>query len=297
MAKRTDLAMEAKELWQEQAGKTTRLPGVEARERKTDGVAVTTVRILDRQGEQALGKPAGTYVTVALEGLQAVEERDRAASVLAGELRELLDLPEDAAVLVVGLGNLAVTPDCIGPKTLDHLLVTRHLIQSMPGSFGTLRPVCALSPGVLGTTGLESAEVVRGVIDRVKPDRVIVVDALASRSPERVCTTAQLADTGIVPGSGVGNSRQAFNREALGVDVVAVGVPTVVDAATLAADLTEKAGLRADYDRIAAHSQGLIVTPSQIDQQVERIARTLGLGISLALQPDLRPEEVLSLLN
>ena len=295
MAKRTDLAMEARELWQEQAGQTTKLPGVAARERETEGVAVTTVQILDEQGERALGKPAGTYVTVALEDLQT--ERDRAARVLAGELRGLMDLAPEAAVLVVGLGNLAVTPDCVGPKTLDHLLVTRHLIRSMPDSFGGLRPVCALSPGVLGTTGLESAEVVKGVVDRVKPDRVIVVDALASRSPDRVCTTAQLADTGIVPGSGVGNSRQAFDRRSLGVDVVAVGVPTVVDAATLAADLTERSGLRADYEKIAAHSRGLIVTPSQIDQQVERIARTLGLGISLALQPDLSPEEVLSLLN
>lgn len=297
MAKRTDLAMEARELWQESAGKTTLLSGVRAREDKKDGVSVTTVEILDHRGEKALGKPVGTYVTVTLEHLLQPDKLNQAAAVLGQELRSLLALRPGAYVLVVGLGNLAVTPDAVGPRSLEHLLVTRHLVEQLPDQFGSLRPVSALSPGVLGTTGLESAEIVRGVVDRVRPDSVVVVDALASRSPERVCSTVQLADTGIVPGSGVGNSRRAFNRDALGVPVAAVGVPTVVDAATLAADLMEKSGLDADYDRIAPHGAGLIVTPREIDERVQVIARVVSLGVNLALQDSLSVDEIQSLVG
>lgn len=239
MEKRTDLAVEAHELWRESAGETTQLPGVAAREREIDGVDVTLVEILDDRGEQALHKPRGRYVTL---DLGPVRERrphafDRTAGVLSVQLRRLLGLTPGAAVLVVGLGNTAVTPDAVGPKTLEHLLVTRHLIRRLPEHFAAFRPVSAVSPGVLGTTGLESAEVVRSVISRVRPDRVIVIDALAAWKPERLCRTVQLSDTGIVPGSGVGNSREAFNHDSLGVPVVSVGVPTVVSARTLAAEL------------------------------------------------------------
>ena len=287
---RTDLALEAAQLWRESAGEAAELPGVESAEGLREGYPVTTVRILDGRGEQALGKPAGTYITLELDGL-ARRESDafgRAARALAAELAPLLPRDPRAPALVVGLGNRAITPDNIGPKAADHTMVTRHLVEQVPEHFGAFRPVAALAAGVLGTTGVESGELVRAVAEKVRPACVIVVDALASRSLSRVCTTVQLADTGIVPGSGVGNARFALNAQTLGVPVIAVGVPTVVDAATLAADVLAQAG-RADLDPDALRGagDGLLVTPRDIDARVADLAKVIGYGINLALQPGL----------
>ena len=287
---RTDLALEAAQLWRESAGEAAELPGVESAEELREGYPVTTVRILDGRGEQALGKPAGTYITLELDGL-ARRESDafgRAARALAAELAPLLPRDPRAPALVVGLGNRAITPDNIGPKAADHTMVTRHLVEQVPEHFGAFRPVAALAAGVLGTTGVESGELVRAVAEKVRPACVIVVDALASRSLSRVCTTVQLADTGIVPGSGVGNARFALNAQTLGVPVIAVGVPTVVDAATLAADVLAQAG-RADLDPDALRGagDGLLVTPRDIDARVADLAKVIGYGINLALQPGL----------
>ena len=284
--RRTDLAVEAAQLWRERGG-VGALPGVESRESKREGYPVTTVKILDCRGEQALGKPAGTLT---LEGL-ARRENDafgRAARAVAAELTPLLKLSKGSPVLVVGLGNRSITPDDIGPKAADHTMVTRHLVEQVPEHFGSFRPVAALAAGVLGTTGVESGELVRAVAEKVRPACVIVVDALASRSLSRVCTTVQLADTGIVPGSGVGNARFALNAQTLGVPVIAVGVPTVVDAATLAADVLAQAG-RADLDPDALRGagDGLLVTPRDIDARVADLAKVIGYGINLALQPGL----------
>ena len=207
--RRTDLALEARELWQESAGQTTKLPGVEAQEGIRDGIPVTTVRILDGEGEQALGKPRGCYVTLTLDGLASREEDvlNRSVQAVAGELFELMkDVPPQALVLVAGLGNRSITPDAVGPKVHEHTLVTRHLVQRMPQHFGAMRPVASLAAEVLGATGVESGEVVRAVCEKIHPACVIAVDALASRSVERLCRTIQLSDTGITPGSGIGNT-------------------------------------------------------------------------------------------
>lgn len=295
LQRRTDLAVEAHQLWSESAEKETRLPGVKARDTDREGYSVTTVEILDQQGANALGKPVGTYVTIDLAGLARREEDafGRAARALAAELRELLNLPEGSPAMVVGLGNRAITPDNIGPKTTDHTLVTRHLVEQVPEHFGAFRPVSALAAGVLGTTGIESGEIVAAVVEKTKPACVLAVDALASRSVSRLCHTIQLADTGIVPGSGVGNSRAALNREHLGVPVIAIGVPTVVDGATLAADLLAEAG-QGELDPEALRGVGgsLIVTPKDIDTQVADISKVIGYGINLALQTGLTVEDV-----
>ena len=287
MGKRTDLAMEARELWQESAGETTQLPGVRARETVHKGVTATTVEILDRRGAEALGKPEGTYVTLELERGLIREPAGfvRAAARLGRELARML--PGSGAVLVAGLGNAAVTPDAIGPRALDHLVVTRHLGRSFP----QLRPVSAIAPGVLGTTGLESVEVVRGIVERSKPCCVVVVDALASRNLDRVCTTVQLTDTGIVPGSGVGNRRAAFDQKTLGVPVLAVGVPTVVEASTLLQDVLEAHGCERPASQSLC-SPYMVVTPKDIDARVDRIARLLGYGISLGLHRSLSVEDI-----
>lgn len=295
LKRRTDLALEAKELWTESAEKETKLEGVRARDSLREGYQVTTVDILDEQGASSLGKPVGSYVTVQLDALARREEDafGRAARAIAAELNGLLKLPEEATCLVVGLGNRAITPDAIGPGVADHTMVTRHLVEQVPEHFGSFRPVAALAAGVLGTTGVESGELVKAVAEKIRPGCIIAVDALASRSMDRVCTTVQLANTGIVPGSGVGNHRAALNRETLGVPVIAVGVPTVVDAGTLAADILAEAGQEGlDPEALAGAGDGLMVTPRDIDQRVADLVKVIGYGINLALQPGLTIEDV-----
>ena len=295
--KRTDLALEARELWQESAEKTTRLNGVKATKQRAEGYPVTRVDILDERGEKALGKPRGTYRTVDLTTFwqRKSDFFERAVRAVGGQLKELL--PGKGPVLVIGLGNGAMTPDAVGPLAADNVLVTRHLIAAMPRHFSGFRPVAVFRTGVLGTTGVESAEAVRGLVAQVEPSLVIAVDALASRRVGRVCTTVQLSDTGIIPGSGVGNHRSALNQETLGVPVFAIGVPTVVDSATLAADLLEESGIR-DYDGEALQKsrQNLMVTPRDIDQQVRDLSKVVGYGINWALQ-DLEIEEINALLS
>lgn len=288
---RTDLALEARELWQESAARTTRLQGVRSTRTQQEGYPVDTVEILDGRGARALGKPEGTYITVTLDGLQRREEDafGRAARAVARQLSRLLGtLPDHAPVLVAGLGNRAITPDAVGPLVHEHTMVTRHLVQQVPQHFAHLRPVASLSAGVLGTTGMESGDLICAVCRSLRPACVVAVDALASRSMHRVCRTVQLADTGIVPGSGIGNRRSALDRQSLGVPVIAIGVPTVVDGATLAMDLmgTE------EPPALARGVENLMVTPRDIDARVAELAKVIGYGINLALHKGLEVEDV-----
>ena len=288
---RTDLALEAHQLWRETAGETTRLRGVEARDLTTEGLPVTRVEILDREGETALGKPRGVYLTLDISALWRREEEafSRAVRAVAALLEPLL--PEEGPALAAGLGNPAMTPDALGPRMLDHLLVTRHLAQALPG----FRSVAGLGAGVLGSTGLEAAEWVRGAAERVRPAAVIVVDALAARSLDRLCSSVQISDTGLIPGSGVGNHRMALNRVGLGVPVISVGVPTVVSVETAAKDLLAQAG--GDEEKLPSlEGGGLFVTPDRIDGKIRELAKVLGYGLSLALQPGLELEELEALL-
>lgn len=257
---------------------------------------MTRVDILNQQGEEALGKPRGSYLTLDLTSFwqRKADFFERAVRALGSQLKAML--PGEGAVLVVGLGNAAMTPDAVGPLAADSVLVTRHLIAAMPKHFSGFRPVAVFRAGVLGTTGVESAESVRGLVEQVKPAVVIAIDALAARKVGRMCTTVQLTDTGIVPGSGVGNHRAALNMETLGVPVFSVGVPTVVDAATLAADLLEEAGIpELDETRLRHGKQPLMVTTRDVDQQVRDLSKVVGYGINWALQ-DLEIEEINALL-
>ena len=287
---RTDLAVEAHALWRESAGETTRLKGVAAREEQVEGMTVTRVEILDQEGARALGKPEGTYRTLDVSPLWRREEDafPRAVRAVAALLGPLL--PEEGPVLAAGLGNQAMTPDALGPRSLDHLLVTRHLGEALP----QLRPVAGPGAGALGTTGMEVAEWVRGAAEQVRPAAVIVVDALAARDLERLCATVQIADTGLVPGSGVGNHRMALNRETLGVPVISVGVPTVVDAETIARDLLGEAG--AVPKALNGRGRRFFVTPESIDQKIRDLSKVLGYGINLALQESLALEDLEALL-
>ncbi|MDR0839135.1 MAG: GPR endopeptidase [Oscillospiraceae bacterium] len=293
MQRRTDLAVEAREIWNE--GGAGALPGVESRETERDGFNVTTVRITSDEGARALGKPVGTYVTLELD--KFIRREDDAFTLgvraLASELEKLLRVGDGDSVLVVGLGNKAITADAIGPETVRNTMVTSHLVERLPEQFGGFRAVYALESGVLGTTGIESARVIRAVAGAVRPDRVIVIDALASRRLTRICRTVQLSDTGIVPGSGVGNAREGINSAMLGVPVVAVGVPTVVDAGTLAADIAERAGVSdISFGELESFGGGLVVTPKEIDGNVGDISKLVGYAINLALHKGLTVEDV-----
>lgn len=294
-AKRTDLAVEARELWHESAEKQTELKGIKSTEKDLNGFKVTTVEILDDEGANALNKPVGTYITIEIDKLVKREDNAFAtgAEALESEISGILKLKENDSVLVVGLGNEAITPDAIGPKTAKNTMVTRHLVEKMPDIFGSMRRVSVLVSGVLGTTGIESADFIKAVAEKLRPDHVIVVDALASRKLARICRTVQLADTGIVPGSGVGNSRVAINKETLNVPVTAIGVPTVVDAATLAADLAEQAGAKdVRPEDMSDYGGEMIVTPKEIDSYVNDISKLVGYGINLALHSNISIEDI-----
>lgn len=288
LEKRTDLALEAAQAVADAAG----LEGVAQTERTQDGVTVTVVELQTQEAAERVGKPVGRYVTLDLGAVRRREKEgfQRACQTLAEELAKLL--PEGTGtVLVAGLGNRAITPDAVGPLAHDHLLVTRHLIEQMPEIFGSFRPVAAVSAGVLGTTGVESVELVRAVAEALRPDCVIAIDALAAGSMKRLCTTVQLADTGIAPGSGVGNCRKALNRENLGVPVIAVGVPTVVDVNTLARDVLEEAG-KGDIEPEALGQSGAFVTTRDIDERVAECAKLIGYAVNLAVQRGLTIEDV-----
>jgi len=289
---RTDLAMEAHQLWQETSGKTTKLSGVSAREEKLEGFSLTCVEILNREGESALGKPQGTYMTLDVSALWR-RENDvflKAAQATAAMLKPLL--PKEGTVLVAGLGNPSMTADALGPRMLDHLLVTRHLLEVLPG----FRSVAGLGAGVLGSTGMEAAEWICCAADHVKPAAVVIVDALAARNLDRLCSSIQISDTGLIPGSGVGNHRLALNKAALGVPVISVGVPTVVNVETAAKDLLVQAG--GDEAKIPKlQGKGLFVTHDDIDMKVFELAKVIGYGLNLAFQPGIELEDLEALLT
>ena len=287
---RTDLALEAWEALGEGAGA---LAGAKAERRQSRGFQVTDVLIESPEASEKLCKPIGRYVTLELDRLLRREDDafSDCAQALSEILRELWGglLPEGGAVLVAALGNPSVTPDSVGHAAAGSVLVTRHLAGK--GGYSQFRPVALIEPGVLGTTGVESVDVIRAVAQVAEPDLVIAIDALASGSMDRLCRTVQASDTGITPGSGVGNARKALDRDFLGVPVVAVGVPTVVDAASLALDIARSAGAELP-EELLSRQRGLIVTPNDIDSLVADIGRLIGYGLNLALQPGLSFDDI-----
>ena len=289
MAFRTDLAVEAIENHKTAAA----LPHVRQSDRTLEGFAVHEVRILSEDAAREIGKPQGRYLTFELDALIRREEDafPRACKALSTLLRELLPRPNDGAVLIAGLGNRMITPDAIGPQTADHVIATRHLVAQSPEVFADWRPVSALAPGVLGQTGVETGEVICGVLDRVRPAAVIAVDALAAGRLSRLLRTVQLADTGITPGAGVGNARAALNEETLGVPVIAVGVPTVVDGATLAHEISSQLGQPA-CEALDDLSQPVMITTRDIDREVADISRMIGYAVNMALHPHLSVADI-----
>jgi len=284
---RTDLALE-----QHQAS-TNAPEGITLEEMAFGDAKITTITIINEQGAKSIGKPAGRYITIEVPPLSDDGVlNDDAVTALKGELSRMI--PKDGTVLVVGLGNTDITPDALGPKAALGVLATRHITGELARSAGldNLRPVCVLAPGVLGQTGIETSEIIQSVCSHIKPSAVLAIDALASRQLSRLGCTVQLSDTGISPGAGVGNARKELSENTLGVPVVSLGVPTVVDAATVAYDLT---GAEPPEDKVCPRGQPMIVTPREIDLIIKRAAQMISHSVNCALQPGVDAATLLEL--
>ena len=272
---RTDLALEAREIIEESEN-SSQIPGVKTENKQLEDCLVTKVDVLDEQGSQIMNKGIGKYVTLEskLMTYDDDDSREQMIKYLSDELKDIFGPEEHKKTLVIGLGNWNITSDALGPRAVSKTLVTRHIFKNYNKDYDDdFTEVSALSPGVMGVTGLETSETVKGIVDAIKPDRVVAIDALASRKMERVNTTIQISTAGISPGGGVGNKRKALNKDYLGVDVIAIGVPTVVDAATLTSDVLDLA------------IKNLIVTPKDIDETIENLAVIISEGLNRSLHP------------
>ncbi len=294
---RTDLALEARESLQHAEGKVHGIR-VEEISREEKGVQVTKVFIETKNAANRIGKPIGTYVTMEADALGEPDEgyHREISECLADEMLDLIrdllekeDVGKEQSVLIVGLGNREVTADALGPRVLDNLFVTRHMMKLYGKAAleeDTWNLVSCLEPGVMAKTGMETAEIIGGVVDKTNPNLVIVIDALAARSIKRLNRTIQLTDTGIQPGSGVGNHRNALTKESLGVPVIAIGIPTVVDAATIVGDAMEKLlGTEKAFSRSGfAELNNMYMTGKDVDEIIKRVSYTVSEGINLAMQ-------------
>ena len=320
---RTDLALEAKEIYEGKEEKT--VPGVIVDKDGDDDIRITRVKIESEESAKALGKPIGNYITIEVPRLKEkdVDLMEDVSRVLAKEIIKLANLNDKSVILVVGLGNWNITPDSLGPKVVEKIMVTRHMTEYLPEQIDeSVRSVCAISPGVLGITGIETSEIILGVVNRVKPDLVIAIDALASRKLERVNTTIQISDTGINPGSGVGNNRKELSQKTLGVPVIAIGVPTVVDAATMANDtidlvidnlikeakkdtgfyemlknINREEKMALINEVLSPHIGSLMVTPKEIDGFIEDISDVVADGLNISLHPGIHMDDVHRFIN
>ncbi len=294
MELRTDLAVEAREI------ATEEIRDVDYKSEETKGLFIERLNVKTKRASQLMGKDAGRYITVNLPPLtDNIRDTDERLPVIAQEIGRLL--PVNGMVLVVGLGNPEITPDALGPRCVSKVLATRHITGELARSTGLdrLRAVAVLKTGVTGQTGIETGELILSVVKRIKPTAVIVIDALASLRLERLGCTLQISDTGIAPGAGVGNHRTKICKETLGVPVIALGVPTVVDAVTMVSDLVDvqnEAQQRELREKVSPRGSTMVVTPKEIDLLIDRASQLLSLSINMALHTGIEPSDLLSLL-
>lgn len=317
---RTDLAIEAREMAKEKSREEKEPDGVEVETIEEEQYDLTRVKILNETGSRMMGKPVGSYITIESRSLKEndIFSHETIIKVLAQELRELARLEEGDTVLVAGLGNWNITPDALGPKVVSKVLVTRHLENSLPEEIlRTVRPVAAVSPGVMGITGIETGEIIKGIVEKMGPKLLIAIDALAARKTGRINAAIQLSDTGLAPGAGVGNQRKMLSEETLGIPVIAIGVPTVVDAATLVNDTMdrmleemtnhaekntpfyemlrsmegeEKYGLIREL--LDPYAENMFVTPKEVDAVIDRLSGVIANAVNLALHPGITMEDL-----
>lgn len=292
---RTDLALELRE----HAG--TNIDGVEYLDEQIGNTKINRMKITNKYGEHQIGKPIGKYITIQVPALtDHFDVSDERITILSKEIKKFI--PKEGLILVGGLGNLNITPDALGPKCVNNILATRHISGEIAKSTGleNLRPVALMAPGVLGQTGIEAKEVLYSIVKQIKPSCMVVIDALASRSLERLGCTIQISDSGISPGSGIGNSRPLISKEILGIPVIGIGVPTVVDANTLAFDilnLSENMNSQELKNKVSPRGEMMIVTPKEIDLLISRAALLIGMAINCALHPDFSPQDLYSLVQ
>ncbi len=315
--------MEAREIYQEQ--NQFHIPGVKVDDEEIDGMKISRVHIISPLGEESLGKPQGNYITLEAVDIKNrdPEYQEKVSLQLAHEMKRLVNLNKESTIFVVGLGNWNVTSDALGPKVVDRLMVTRHMLEFMPEQVDDrIRSVCAVAPGVLGITGIETGEIIKGIVEKTKPDLVIAIDALASRRTDRIGVTIQIADTGISPGSGIGNKRMGLNKDTLGVTTIAIGVPTVVYAHTIGRDSLQllldeftnqttpgsqfyemlkqmdETQLDTLVQQVVYKGLGdLVVTPKEIDLLMDYVADILADGLDMALHENMTLEDVKRFIN
>ncbi len=307
---RTDMADERHDIYKKAHNLEDKIPGIDFESKdESKNVKTTIVRVTDKEGEIAIGKPIGTYITFDLKNLRIAseDEIDESSKIISEKIKNIVDgkISSEGEILVIGLGNQFVTPDSLGPKVVSEIEITRHLLKYAPQFVkpGT-RAISAVAPGVLGTTGIETLEIVKGIVDNVNPKLLIVIDSLASKSIERISSTIQISDTGIVPGGGVGNTRKELSENTLGIPVIAIGVPMVVESAVLVNDcldlfitkLQNEArsndylnSLKAqdNYEEIKEalnpKDYNMVVTPKEVDDLIENmkniVARSINYGI------------------
>ncbi|HHV65235.1 MAG TPA: GPR endopeptidase [Peptococcaceae bacterium] len=302
-----DLAVEAHDLLRGETGRE--VAGVVMEKETLPEATVTKITITNKNGEKKLGRPKGNYITIEAPTIKDnnFQEHRKITEILARYLANLINFKEDTSILIIGLGNWQATPDALGPKVVEKVIVTRHLFYYTPEEMqGKMRKVSAISPGVLGLTGIETAEIIRGLVEHVQPDYVIAIDSLAAGALERIGTTIQLADTGINPGSGIGNHRKGLNEETLGCKVIAIGVPTVVNAAVIAhktieellSQIESEPTLAKIYDSeneqillgvmeraLSPFRNNLMVTPKEVDDLIERSSRIIANSLNLCIHP------------
>jgi spore protease len=315
---RTDLAVENRELYKQASNEDSK--GVDIEKEEKESYIVTRIKVLNKEGSENIHKPIGTYITIDVPRLNKSDEdlKDEISQVVAKEIKGLGKNKENSKILIVGLGNWNITPDALGPKVVERVLVTRQFFINYNKEIDeTVANVAALSPGVMGITGIETGEIIKGVVEKVKPDLVIAVDALASRKMDRVSTTIQISDTGINPGAGVGNNRMEFNESTIGVPVIAIGIPTVVDAATIVNDtldliidsLKSEANVGSEFYNLLSqisseekysliqevlnpYMKNVVVTPTDIDILIDDLSIIVANGLNMALHPGIDLKDV-----
>ncbi len=315
----TDLAVEARNMAVERTG--GEIEGVAVEEEEEGNVKVTRIEVMNQAAAQKIGKAPGDYITIESDALRAADKptQEYLSAVLSDELVELINYTkfnksseQEPSILVIGLGNWNATPDALGPEVVHHILVTRHLYDSSPANVQQgMRPVCALAPGVLGLTGIETAEIIRGVVDRVHPDLILAIDSLAAKESSRLASTIQISNTGIYPGSGLGKNRIGITQQDMGVPVIAMGIPTVINSVNIVNDTIKAlertpnmpSNLKSTLEQNNNYQQviqgilqpymgDLIVSPKGIDQLIRDTSKIIAGGINVALHPDIKAEDV-----
>lgn len=306
---RTDMAVERRDLYRKANNIENEIDGVECNEEEVEDIKITRVQITNAQGEEALKKPIGNYITIDVKKINniAMEKEDKIVEVLAKEISNIVDkhIKKEEEIMIVGLGNLYSTPDSLGSRVVNEVEITRHIKIYLPQYIDeNTRAISAISPGVLGTTGIESAEIIRGIVDKVKPKMILAIDSLCSKNVSRINKSIQISDTGIVPGGGVGNARDELSEKTLGIPVIALGVPTVVEMASITndcldlfiEDLQKKAESNSElnklkdednYEKIKEalipNDYNFIVTPKEIDELIESMKDILSRAINESL--------------